>query len=87
LEGGVGMANAEKTVTIYVGGEEHEWEMNADISFEQVIELMYGSYDPNRTYSVSYKRGGGDNHSFEKDDKAIKAKEGLRFKVTDTSES
>lgn len=45
-------------VTILVSGTPHKWE-KGKISFREVIELAYGSYDenPNVTYTVTYEDG------------------------------
>ncbi|MFV0387696.1 MAG: multiubiquitin domain-containing protein [Pyrinomonadaceae bacterium] len=61
----------------------------SEISFNQVVELAFGtvSTNPNIVYSVTYKRGQGNKEgSMDKGD-TVKVKEGMIFDVTQTDKS
>jgi hypothetical protein len=79
----------EKVFTIIVNAKEREF--NGDeISFNQVIELAFGSVstDPNVAYTITYKRGHGNKPegSMVKGD-VVKVKEGMIFNATMTNKS
>jgi hypothetical protein len=61
-----------------------------EISFNQVVELAFGtvSTNPNIVYSVTYKRGHGNKPegTMDKGD-TVKVKEGMIFDVTQTDKS
>jgi hypothetical protein len=61
-----------------------------EISFEQVVELAFGtvSTNPNIVYTVTYKRGEGNKPegSMDRGD-TVKVKEGMQFSVTQTDKS
>ncbi len=80
----------DKTVTIIVNTRPKEWEKNADISYREVVELVFGSYseDEGVVYTVTYAKGHG-NHpegSLVKGE-SVKVKDGMIFNVTQTNKS
>ena len=81
------MATGTKTVTIIVEGTEHEWPKGDAISFEQIVELEFGNYDPNTTYSVFYTRGEGNKKGSLAPGGSVKVKEGMVFNVSPTGQS
>lgn len=80
----------EKEVTIIVNTREKTWDKNEKISYEQVIELAFGSYsnDENIVYTVTYSKGNNPKHegSLVKGE-SVKVKEGMIFNVTQTNKS
>ncbi len=76
-------------ITLIVNGEEKEWDSKT-ISFEQAIVLAFGSIstNPNICYTVTYKRGPGQNRegSMVKGD-VIRVKNKMIFNVTSTDKS
>ncbi len=46
--------------TIIIEGTPYDWEKD-QISFEEVITLRYGKYDPSMTYTLSYEDGPKEN--------------------------
>ncbi len=78
-----------KELQIVVNGREKTW-TEKEISFEQVVELAYGSIstDPNIIYTVTYKRGMGNKPegSMLRGD-IIKVKNGMIFNATQTNKS
>jgi len=76
-------------VSIIVNGRPKEW-AEKEITFEQVVVLAFGTYDPNpnKVYTVTYDRGPHQNHegSMVKDDKVF-IKEKMIFNVTATDKS
>lgn len=79
----------EKALMIVVNAREFNF-TGDEISFDQVIELAFGSVsaDPNIAYTVTYKRGHGNKPegSMIKGDR-IKVKEGMIFNATATNKS
>lgn len=79
----------KKEHTIVVNAREHKF-IGDEISFEQVVEIAFGSVssDPNVAYTVTYKRGHGNkpDGSMVKGD-IIKVKEGMIFNATMTNKS
>ena len=86
------MANQknDKEVTIIVNTREKIWDKSEKISYQQVIELAFGSYseDENVVYTVTYSKGDNQNHegSLVKGE-SVKVKEGTIFNVTQTNKS
>lgn len=78
-----------KELQIVVNGREKIW-TEKEISFDQVVELAYGSIstDPNIIYTVTYKRGIGNKPegSMLSGD-IIKVKNGMIFNATQTNKS
>uniref|UniRef100_UPI003217517B multiubiquitin domain-containing protein n=1 Tax=uncultured Draconibacterium sp. TaxID=1573823 RepID=UPI003217517B len=52
--------HGKDTKKILIEGTLYEWAEEM-ISFAQVITFRYGSYDPSKTYSVSYEDGPKEN--------------------------
>lgn len=82
----------EKTVTIYVEAEPHEWPKNDDITYEQVVTLAVPDYpqqDPKHIYSVKYTKGHGHKPEgiLSPGSQPVKVKEGMEFSATDTGQS
>ena len=79
----------DKQFTIVVNAREKTF-TGREISFNQVVELAFGSVsqNPNIVYSVTYKRGEGNKPegSMEKGD-TVKIKDGMIFNVTPTTQS
>ncbi|MBN2857452.1 MAG: multiubiquitin domain-containing protein [Candidatus Delongbacteria bacterium] len=79
----------DKVYTLIVNGREKTWN-EKEISFEQVVILAFGSISPkpNMIYTITYKRGHGNNPEglMEKDD-ILKVKDGMIFNVTATDKS
>lgn len=78
----------DKTVTIYVEGAPHPWPKGGQICHEDVVILEVGSYDPQTTYAVKYKKGHGNKPEGILSPKTcIKVKEGMVFSVSETGQS
>ena len=79
----------EKVFKIIVNAREFDFQGD-EISFDQVIELAFGSVEtnPNIAYTVTYKRGHGNKPegSMVKGD-TVKVKEGMIFNATRTDKS
>lgn len=78
-----------KEFTIIVNAREKTF-IGREISFNQVVELAFGSVstNPNIVYTVTYKRGEGDKPegAMEQGD-TVKVKEGMIFNATQTDKS
>lgn len=78
-----------KEFIIIVNGKEQVWKEKT-ISYEQVVELAFGKVgnDPNKVYTVSYKRGPHENPegTMVKDD-TVFIKNKMIFNVTETDKS
>ncbi len=78
-----------KQFTIIVNAREKTF-TGRKISFDQVVELAFGSVssNPNIVYTVTYKRGEGNKPegNMEKGD-TVKVKDGMVFNVTQTDKS
>jgi hypothetical protein len=76
-------------ITLVVNGRPKEWTERA-ITFEQVVVLAFGSYDPNpnKVYTVTYDRGPHENPegTMVKGDKVL-TKDKMIFNVTCTDKS
>ena len=79
----------DKQFTIVVNAREKTF-TGRESSFNQVVELAFGSVSPNPNivYTVTYKRGEGSKPegSMEKGD-TVKVKDGMIFNVTQTDKS
>lgn len=79
----------DKQFTIVVNAREKTF-TGREISFNQVVELAFGSVSPNPNivYTVTYKRGEGSKPegSMEKGD-TVRVKDGMIFNVTQTDKS
>lgn len=79
----------QKNITIIVNAREKVWS-EKEISYQQVIELAFGSYssDPNVVYSVTYSKGEEPKHEGSLvDGSSVKVKKGMVFNVTQTNKS
>jgi hypothetical protein len=78
-----------KQFTIIVNAREKTF-TGREITFNQVVELAFGSVssDPNVVYSITYKRGEGHKPegTMDKGD-IVKVKDGMIFNVTKTDKS
>jgi hypothetical protein len=86
------MANDKepKTVTIVVEGSPHEWPMNDDISYTQVVTLEVPDYaqHPDITYAVTYRNGHGNKpEGILVAGATVKVKEGMIFSVSESGQS
>lgn len=80
----------DKTVTIYVNGEEKAVSKNEEISFEQVIKLAFDNPPTGDgvQFTVQYQRGEGHKPSGTLvEGQRVKVKEGMVFDVTSTNRS
>lgn len=80
----------DKTVTIIVEATPHQWPKGEDISYAQVVTLEFPDFPqhPERTYSVTYRKGEGKKHEGVLSPGAsVKVKDGMEFNVTDTGQS
>lgn len=77
----------KKTVTIIVDATPHEWP-KGEITYEEVITLEIPDYSSDITYSVGYERGQGNKPEGSMSPGAsVKVKEGMVFRVSETSQS
>jgi hypothetical protein len=78
----------DKEFTIIVNAREKAFR-GREISFEQVVELAFGSVSPNPNvvYTVTYKRGEGDKEGIMEKGDSVKVKDGMIFNVTQTDKS
>lgn len=86
---GPGRGDSDKTVTIIVEATPHEWPKNEDITYAQVVTLEFPDFPqhPERTYSVTYKKGHGNKEGVLSPGGSVKVKDGMEFNVTDTGQS
>lgn len=80
----------DKTVTIIVEGQPHEWPKNTDISYEDVVRFEVPDFEqhPEVTYSVKYKNGHGEKpEGTLSPGGSVKVKEGMIFSVSETGQS
>lgn len=80
----------DKTVTIYVNGEEKKVPKKEEISFEEVVELAFPNHPKGDgvQFTVQYSRGEGHKHSGTLvEGQKVKVKEGMIFDVTPTNRS
>ena len=82
------MAKPEKHVTIWVNENEHEVDKDK-ISYEEIVALYLGAGEPpSAEYIIKYSKGHSDNVSGTlTPGKEVKAKDGMRFRVSGTGES
>lgn len=83
------MLEEKKVVTIFVEGIPHEWQKE-EITYAEVVTLEVPSYPqhPEITYSVTYKKGHGNNpKSILAPGASVKVKEGMEFSVSETGQS
>lgn len=77
-------------IVIIVNGREKPW-TEREITFEQVVVLAFGSYDPNpnKVYTVTYDRGPHENPegSMVKGGKPVFVKNKMIFNATATDKS
>ncbi|RYG86930.1 MAG: hypothetical protein EON59_08785 [Alphaproteobacteria bacterium] len=82
--------SSDKYVTIIVEAEPHRWPKGEKITYAQVVTLAFPDFPqhPERTYSVTYRNGVGQNHEgVLAPGASVKVKEGMVFNVTDTGQS
>ncbi len=83
------MGSDNKLVTIIVEATPHEWP-KGEISYEEVVSLEVPGYTPdsNITYSVGYERGNGNKpEGSMSPGGSVKIKDGMIFRVSETSQS
>jgi hypothetical protein len=86
------MANEEKDkkklVTIIIDGTEHEVEKD-EMSYVEIVTLSDPAYPqhPETTYSVTYKRGHGNNEGTLSPGSTVRVKDGMVFNVSRTGQS
>ena len=82
------MNESKKEVTIYVDGTEHKWE-KGKITYAEVVTLEFPDYPqhPERTYSVTYKKGKGDDKHTLTPGGSVETANGMMFYVTETGQS
>lgn len=79
----------DKNITIIVNGTPHEVQ-KGDISYTAVVTLAFPDFPqhPERTYSVTYKRGHGNKpEGILSPGGVVKVKDGMSFKVKHTGQS
>ena len=79
----------KKEVTIVVNGTPHEV-LKEEISYDEVVTLAFPDYPdhPERTYSVTYKRGNGNKPTgILSPNSTVNVKDGMEFKVKHTGQS
>lgn len=79
-----------KFVTIYVEATPHEWPKGETITYEQVVTLEFPDFPqhPDRSYSVTWKKGEGAKHEgVLVPGASVKVKDQMEFNVTDTGQS
>jgi hypothetical protein len=79
----------KKNVTIIVNGTPHEVP-EGNITYAEVVTIAFPEYEkhPERTYSVTYRRGHGDKpEGILSTGGSVKVKEGMTFSVSETSQS
>ena len=77
-------------VTIIVEATPHKWPKGEKISYAQVVTLEFPDFPqhPERTYSVTYRKGEGQHHEgILAPGDSVKVKDGMEFNVTDTGQS
>lgn len=83
------MGNDKKIVTIIVEAIPHDWQ-KGEITYEEVVSLEVPDYTTctDITYSVGYERGHGNKPEGSMSPGAsVKVKEGMIFRVSETSQS
>lgn len=80
--------NKEKKVTIIIDGTPYEVEKDY-ITYVDLVTLADPDYPqhPETTYSVTYKRGHGNNEGTLSPGGSVKVKEGMVFNVSRTGQS
>lgn len=82
-------SNEKKVVSIIVNGTQRPVEKDI-ISYDEVVTFAFADspQHPERTYSVTYKRGHGDKPEGILSPKTnVKVKDGMEFKVKHTGQS
>ncbi len=80
----------DKTITIIIDGTPHEVPKKEVLTYAEVVTLAYPDHaqHPEITYSVTYTRGQGDKpEGILAPGGAVKAKEGMVFRVNRTGQS
>jgi hypothetical protein len=77
-----------KEFVIIVNAREKKWH-EKDISYEQVIELAFGSYSEqeNTVFTVTYSKGVDGKEGSLVKNQSVKVKDGMIFNVTRTDKS
>lgn len=77
----------DKEFKIIVNGREKIF-TDKKITFNQVVELAFGSVDPNTTYTVTYRKGEQPRHEGSLvSGESVPVKSGMIFNVTATNKS
>jgi hypothetical protein len=79
----------DKTVTIIVDGTPYEVPKKEDITYDEVVGLVYPDFKqhPEITYSVTYTRGQNNKEGILSPGGQVKVKEGMSFHVNRTGQS
>jgi len=78
--------SSQKTYEIVVNGRKRD--VDAEITFAEVVKLAFGATTSNQTFTVTYRRGQGNKpQSSLRDGESTKVKEGMIFNVTATTKS
>lgn len=87
-EGKVDAPEQGKKTIIIVNAREKEFS-GKEISFKQVVELAFGSYEDNVNivYTVSYSKGEDPKQGTMTKGTSVKVKHGMIFNVTKTDKS
>ncbi len=85
---GHGAPGHDKEFVIIVNGREKVF-TEREITFKQVVELAFGTYDenPDIVYTVSYSKGEGKKEGTMTVGTSVKVKDGMVFNVTRTNRS
>jgi len=78
----------DKEFTIIVNGRQKTFSVR-EISFRQVVELAFGTYEENENivYTVSYSKGEDKKEGTMTKGTTVKVKDGMIFNVTRTDKS
>jgi hypothetical protein len=78
----------EKNITISVNGQPYEFEKNYEITYEEVVKLVFPNYDTGKVYSIIYRRGPESKpEGILPPGGSVKLKDGEVFRVSETSQS
>jgi multiubiquitin len=79
----------EKTVTIVVDGTPYEVPKKEEITYEEVVALVYPDFaqHPEITYSVTFTKGHGGKEGILPPGGRVTVKEGMAFRVNRTGQS
>ena len=84
------MSKEKDLITINVMGTNHKVEKNQELSYDQIIAMVYSTQEEQqRNYTVSFERGHAEKPEgfITKNGNTVKAKDGMKFFVDLTGES